>query len=68
MKETLKKQLGWFSPDQAEWYEYELNCIAADICPKCGCDLISYEKIVAKGPIESTFFECPTCDWQKYAQ
>jgi len=66
MKEILRKKLGRYTPGREEWHIYVLDCLGAEICPKCGNDLFIFEKPIDKGPGEPTKYGCPNCDWQDY--
>ena len=61
MKETLIKQRGRFSPDQAERLTHRADCIAAEICPHCGHELFGYQEVIDKGFGKTAICRCCNC-------
>jgi hypothetical protein len=66
MRDNKKKQSGCFIPGQNGWSGHVVNCIAANICPKCGNDIFIDEKLIDKVVGRIIFSECSTCDWKNY--
>jgi len=67
-KEIIRQQVNYFIPGQKGWPEHVGNCISAEICPICGFNLYSYQRIATKGSREPIKYGCPNCEWQGQAQ
>ena len=58
--ETLHKQTVWFSRELTGMKKRVLACIADEICPLCGNDLLVNKKVQG-----TSFYQCYVCDWQE---
>ncbi len=60
MIDTLHGQTVWFPRELTGMQKRVLACIADEICPICGNDLLVNKKLQG-----AAFYECYVCDWQE---
>jgi hypothetical protein len=63
-KETLKEEAAFFTLVQKGWYRHMSDCIASEMCPCCGDNIIVNEEITTKSFRRNYFFWCSSCDWR----